>query len=318
MTEILQLNFNPAPENAGERLDIFLTRRMPDWSRSQIQKLIHQGSVRLGERVASKAGELIAPGEIVEVRAARRELKATPEDLPLHIVHEDSDLLVIDKPAGMVVHLGAGINSGTLVNALLHHLEQIGSLSTRGGEMRPGIVHRLDKMTSGLIIVAKNDAAHRRLADAFKARTVRKTYVALVHGRLDRIEGAISSDIGRDPKRRSRMKAGGLRPRQAETRFKVIRTFADFTLLEVSPRTGRTHQIRVHLASIGHPVVGDTVYGAPSKIRLRGAEQKTLARTFLHAAAIEFSHPSNGKLLRFTSPLPQELTQFLDMIPPAP
>jgi 23S rRNA pseudouridine1911/1915/1917 synthase len=309
--------FIPAAPDAGQRLDLYLTRQMPDSSRSQIQKLILQGAVRMGGRTASKAGKQVAAGEAVEVKVDRQVLEAVPEDIPLRIVHEDENLLVIDKPAGMVVHLGAGVRSGTLVNALLHYLERIGSLSTAAGELRPGIVHRLDKMTSGLIIVAKNDAAHRRLADAFKARTVRKTYVALVHGRLDRIEGAISSAIGRDPKRRSRMKAGGLRPRQAETRFKVIRTFADFTLLEVSPRTGRTHQIRVHLASIGHPVVGDTVYGAPSKIRLRGAEQKTLARTFLHAAAIEFKHPSTGKLLRFTSPLPEELTQFLQMIPPA-
>ncbi|MGH9452590.1 MAG: pseudouridine synthase, partial [Terriglobia bacterium] len=161
MPDVLQ--FTAASENAGERLDLFLTRRMPDWSRSQIQKLIRQGSVTIGSRVAGKAGELIGKGESVEVRAIRQELKATPEDLPLRIVHEDADLLVIDKPAGMVVHLGAGISSGTLVNALLHHLERIGSLSTAGGEMRPGIVHRLDKMTSGLIIVAKNDKAHRQL-----------------------------------------------------------------------------------------------------------------------------------------------------------
>ncbi|MGH9432312.1 MAG: pseudouridine synthase, partial [Terriglobia bacterium] len=217
MPDVLQ--FTPAPENSGERLDMFLTRRMPDWSRSQIRKLIRQGSVKVGARVATKAGVLIGKGKSVEVRAARQELKATAEDLPLRIIHEDADLLVIDKPAGMVVHLGAGISSGTLVNALLHHLERIGSLSTAGGEMRPGIVHRLDKMTSGLILVAKNDAAHRRLADAFKARTVHKTYVALVHGRLDRSEGTITRDIGRDPVRRARMKAGGLRARPAETRF---------------------------------------------------------------------------------------------------
>lgn len=312
MLDVLQ--FTSASENAGQRLDLFLTRRMPDWSRSQIQKLIRQRRVTIGSRVASKAGELIGKGESVEVRAIRQELKATPEDLPLNIIHEDLDLLVIDKPAGMVVHLGAGIRSGTLVNALLHHLERIGTLSTAGGEMRPGIVHRLDKMTSGLIIVAKNDRAHRQLADAFKARAVHKTYVALVHGRLDLTEGTIARDIGRDPARRSRMKAGGLRARQAETRFKVTRAFSNFTLVEVSPRTGRTHQIRVHVASIGHPVVGDTVYGAPAKIKLRGMDQKTLARTFLHAAALEFSHPSTGERMRFTAPLPQELSEFIKLV----
>jgi 23S rRNA pseudouridine1911/1915/1917 synthase len=312
MSGILQ--FTPAVANAGERLDVFLARQMPDWSRSQIQKLIRQGSVKVGARVASKAGELIAQGESVKVEAARQELTATPEDLPLRIVHEDADLVVIDKPAGMVVHLGAGVTSGTLVNALLHHLDRIGSLSTTGGAMRPGIVHRLDKMTSGLIVVAKNDGAHRRLADAFKARSVHKTYLALVHGRFDRREGTIRSEIGRDPARRSRMRAGGIRPREAETAFKVIRTFPGFALLEVSPRTGRTHQIRVHLASTGHPVVGDTVYGAPAKIRLRRRKQKTLDRNFLHAAALEFDHPSSGEHVKFASALPEELSEFLRLL----
>jgi 23S rRNA pseudouridine1911/1915/1917 synthase len=292
----------------GERLDIFLTRQMPDWSRSQIQRLIRSGLVSVGARLARKGGEEVQAGDIISVRAEREELKATPEALPLSIVYEDEDLLVVNKPAGMVVHLGAGAKSGTLVNALLHHAKTLSSGSDAG---RPGIVHRLDKMTSGLVVVAKNDAAHRQLAEQFKARAVRKTYILLVHGQVSDLQGRISKPLGRDPVRRTRMRVGGLRAREALTRYEVIRRFPGFTLLEAHPETGRTHQIRVHFAAIGHPIVGDTTYGAPSKLHLGGGEVPTLSRTFLHAGFLEFQHPRMRQAVSFSAPLPPQLAEFL-------
>jgi 23S rRNA pseudouridine1911/1915/1917 synthase len=295
-------------EAAGGRLDLFLVRQMPDWSRSQIQRLIRSGRVTVGSRPARKAGEEITGGEHIHVQAEREELRAMPEALPLSIVYEDDDLLVVDKPAGMVVHVGAGAKSGTLVNALLHH---VGQLSSEGGALRPGIVHRLDKMTSGLVIVAKKNAAHRQLADQFKSHKVRKTYTVLVHGRVAAETGEIRKPVGRDPVRRTRMKAGGIGAREALTRYRVIRRLSHFTLLEAEPLTGRTHQIRVHLSSIGHPIVGDTTYGAPGKLRVGGREETTLARTFLHASELEFHHPETGLILKLYAPLPEELQAFL-------
>jgi 23S rRNA pseudouridine1911/1915/1917 synthase len=245
------------------------------------------------------------------VRAEREKLTATPEALPLCIVYEDEDLLVVNKPAGMVVHVGAGVKSGTLVNALLHYVT---TLSSAGGELRPGIVHRLDKMTSGLVLVAKNDAAHRQLAEQFKSRAVHKTYALLVHGEVSSAQGKISKSVGRDPVRRTRMKVGGLRAREALTRYEVIRRFRGFTLLEAHPETGRTHQIRVHFAAIGHPIVGDTVYGASGKLHLGGREVTTLSRTFLHAGSLEFQHPRTRQAVSFKAPLPAELEEFLSSL----
>jgi 23S rRNA pseudouridine1911/1915/1917 synthase len=312
-TEVSEIcEFVVAAEDAGMRVDIFLARRMPDWSRSQIQRLIRAGLVTIGTRAARKAGEGVEAGERISVRAEAREVHAAPEALPLSIVYEDADLVVVDKPAGMAVHVGAGIKSGTLVNALLHH---IGSLSTAGGELRPGIVHRLDKMTSGLVIVAKNDFAHRALAAQFKGRDVRKTYTLLVHGRVAKDAGEIAAPVGRDPVRRVRMKVGGIRPREALTRYRVLRRFPQLTLLEAEPHTGRTHQIRVHFSSLGHPIVGDTLYGAPGKLKIAGREEKTLARNFLHASAIEFHHPRTGARVSLRASLPAELERFLSSVP---
>jgi len=281
---------------------------MPDWSRSQIQRQIKAGLVSIRSEAVYKAGEEVEPGDRVTIRAARHELRALPEDLPLNIIYEDEDLLVVNKPAGMVVHVGAGVKSGTLVNALLHH---VGKLSTSGGELRPGIVHRLDRMTSGLVVVAKNDSAHRELSAQFKLREVHKTYVALVHGRMTNDHGEISTSVGRDPGRRIRMRSGGIGAREASTRYRLLRHFRHFTLLEAEPRTGRTHQIRVHLSSIGHPVVGDTLYGAPSRLRLDAREEKTIARNFLHAAALELRHPRTQERLSFKAPLAPELEELL-------
>jgi 23S rRNA pseudouridine1911/1915/1917 synthase len=295
-------------EAAGDRLDLFLVRQMPDWSRSQISRLIRDGLVTVGTVAAKKSGDVIESGAQISVTAKHEELRATPEDLPLAIVYEDSDILVVNKAAGMVVHVGAGVNSGTLVNALLNHIQ---SLSSAGGDLRPGIVHRLDKMTSGLVVVAKNDAAHRRLSEQFKSREVHKTYLALVHGRMAAESGEITRPVGRDPRRRTRMKVGGIAPREALTKYRVLRRMGNFTLVEALPQTGRTHQIRVHLASLGHPVVGDNTYGAPAKLRFGASEEATLPRTFLHAAKLAFAHPLTGAPLQVEAPLPEELVAFL-------
>jgi 23S rRNA pseudouridine1911/1915/1917 synthase len=303
--------FTVSAEESGTRVDFFLTRRLPEWSRSQLQRLIRAGLVTIGARAPRKAGEEVKAGDRVSVRLESREVSAAPECLPLAIVYEDADLVVVNKPAGMVVHVGAGVKSGTLVNALLHH---IATLSTAGGESRPGIVHRLDKMTSGLVIVAKNDNAHRALAGQFKGRDVHKTYMLLVHGRVTKDAGEIAVPVGRDPVRRVRMSVGGIRPREALTRYRVLRRFPHFTLLEAEPRTGRTHQIRVHFASLGHPIVGDTLYGAPGKLRIGGREVKTLARSFLHASAIEFRHPRTNAETSLRAPLPGELEDFLKLL----
>jgi 23S rRNA pseudouridine1911/1915/1917 synthase len=304
--------FEVLPEESGTRLDVFLSRRMPDWSRSQVQRQIRSGGVSVGAATIYKSGSEVEAGQRVSIQAARHELRATPEELPLDIVYEDEDLVIVNKPAGMVVHVGAGVRSGTLVNALLHH---VGTLARAGGDLRPGIVHRLDRMTSGLVIVAKNDAALRDLSAQFKSREVRKTYIALVHGRVQADRGEIERPVGRDPRRRTRMRASGIAARQALTGFEVRRRFRHFTLLEVHPRTGRTHQIRVHLASVGHPVVGDTLYGAPSRLGAGSREEtKTLPRTFLHAAAIQFRHPRTGQAMSFQSALPIDLAGFLERV----
>ncbi len=299
------------PHSEGPTSVEVLARRLPDWSRSQVQRQVRAGRVTVGSETIYKAGTEVASGARVSIRAARHEVRATPEALPLDIVFEDDDLVVVNKPAGMVVHVGAGIKSGTLVNALLYHIP---SLSRAGGELRPGIVHRLDRWTSGLVVVAKTDAAHRALSEQFKARNVHKTYLALVHGRLAGEKGEIRRPIGRDPWRRVRMRTGGIGPREAVTRYRVKQRFTNFTFVEVEPLTGRTHQIRVHFSSLGHPIVGDTMYGAPSRLRIAGQDQKTLPRTFLHAAALEFHHPRMGDPLRFESPLPEELKAFLRAI----
>jgi 23S rRNA pseudouridine1911/1915/1917 synthase len=300
------------PEESGLRLDRVLARHMPGWSRSQVQRLIRSGLVSVPGGLARKSGQEVAAGERITVIAQREIARVAAEDLPLAMVYEDDDLAVVDKPAGMVVHTGAGVKSGTMVNALLHHFGK--RLSRHGGELRPGIVHRLDKMTSGLILVAKNDAAHKALAAQFKARTVHKTYLSLVHGRILRAGGEINAAVGRDAARRVRMKAGGIKPREAVTSYRVIERFARFTLVEAEPRTGRTHQIRVHFAWLGRPVVGDTLYGAPRLTHLPDGREMELGRNFLHAAAIRFRHPGSGEWMTFRSPLPAELNDLLVLL----
>lgn len=287
------------PDDAGKRLDLFVHEGMPEHSRSRIQQWIRDGRVRVAGQ-PSKASLLLRGGEEIEVEpAAPPPLKAFAEDIPLHILFEDADVIAIDKPAGMVVHAGAGQYQGTLTNALVHHF---GQLSQAGGELRPGIVHRLDKNTSGVLLVARNDAAHRALAEQFASREVEKVYLALVHGSVQRDQGRIDRPIARDPVRRIRMTARLEHGRRALTEYRVLRRFDKFTLLEVRIGTGRTHQIRVHLASIGHPVAGDRLYGAP---------ESSHERFFLHAHRIRFRQPVTGEEITLESPLPEELAEWL-------
>ena len=312
--------------DAGKRLDQFLVSQLPEISRARVQQLIAEGKVLAGGERAKRSLRLRG-GEQVEVLAAVEPapLRAIAEDIPLDIVYEDKDLALINKPAGMKVHAGAGAteaarNRGTLVNALLHRFK---TLSGVGGELRPGIVHRLDRETSGLMVVAKNDTAHRNLAAQFTNRSAKKTYIALVHGFMPQDQGTIRSPISRDPVRRTRMSTRGQSGREAVTHYFVTRRIASrygkFTLLNVKIDTGRTHQIRVHLASLHHPVVGDTLYGAPRNLEPRrhgdrDGKPLSLARNFLHSWQLELLHPRSGEALAFSGPLPKELAEFLDLV----
>jgi 23S rRNA pseudouridine1911/1915/1917 synthase len=311
-----------SPDAAGQRLDQFLAAQLPQTSRARVQQLIAEQKVLVNDAPPAKASLRLRGGERITVlgSAQAKPLRAIPEEIPLDVVYEDDDLAVINKPAGMMVHAGAGAtedrrNRGTLVNALLH---RFGKLSQVGGELRPGIVHRLDKATSGLIVVAKNDEAHRRLAAQFAQRQVKKTYIALVHGWLKQDKGTIQSAISRDRVRRTRMTTRRADGREALTRYTVKRRIESpagkFTLLEVQIGTGRTHQIRVHLASLGHPVVGDTLYGAPRELRTASGSKTALARNFLHAAGLEFMHPRTQAPLSLSRGLPPELAEFLAIL----
>jgi 23S rRNA pseudouridine1911/1915/1917 synthase len=319
--------FTVPADAAGQRLDQWLVAQLPDVSRVRVQQLIEQNKITLNGNVPKpsmrlRGGEKILITGEVELPP----LKAFAEDIPLDVVFEDESLAVVNKPAGMSVHAGSGKgeagNRGTMVNALLH---KFNGLSQIGGEMRPGIVHRLDKETSGLIIVAKSDKAHRKLAEQFSKREVKKTYIALVHGWPKTTRGTINDPISRDLVRRTRMttrRHGQSRPgRDAITHWhvteKIEGEYGKFALLEVKIETGRTHQIRVHLSSIGHPIAGDTLYGAPGKIMSyggTGSNPASLERNFLHASAIQFSHPISNRPLSFQQPLPAELKNFLGQI----
>ncbi|PYS02970.1 MAG: RluA family pseudouridine synthase [Acidobacteria bacterium] len=298
------------PDDRGLRLDVFLARHVETLTRSQIQLLNRSGAIRIDGR-QDKAGYRIRGGETVELEFHVLEpAPISAEQIPLQIYFEDQNLAVIEKPAGVVVHPGSGIRNGTIANALLFHFK---NLSDVGGESRPGIVHRLDKKTSGLLIVAKNNIAHARLSAAFQGREVQKTYLALVHGRPARDVAAIDLAVGRHPRIRTKMAAGQLRGRAAFTEYKVLEYFRGFSLLEVKIKTGRTHQIRVHLSAIGNPVAGDDVYGERTYkqfVRKFGP----FDRYFLHAAGLRFNHPSTKQPMAFQSPLPPELQKLLESI----
>ena len=297
------------PEDAA-RLDVFLTSVLGGLSRSQIQRLIKDGHVRVGDRDA-KANQPVKAGQTISVDIPEP-TDPTPkaEELPLPILYQDSDLIVIDKPAGMVVHPAAGHGGGTLVNALLHHVTDLSGI---GGERRPGIVHRLDRGTSGLMVVAKNDRAHEELARQFHDREVEKEYIALVWGEV--MAGRrIDAPIGRDPKNRKKMSAKARRSREAVTRIVRAEHFGrTLTLAHVAIHTGRTHQIRVHLSDIGHPVVGDPLYGGIHR-RVPGDLRAVthLDRPFLHAARLVFAHPEDGRRMEFEAPLPADLQRVLE------
>jgi len=282
--------FHPTEADAGQRLDQFLAASIPDVSRARVQQLIAQGKIQVDGKPAKASHRLRGDEEITLLGpAAAPPLKAVPEDIPLDVIHEDAAIAIIDKPAGMMVHAGAAASGdededdprthGTLVNALLHRFRK---LSSEGGELRPGIVHRLDKETSGLMVVAKTDVAHRKLAEQFSGREVEKKYIALVHGWPKQSNGIIDAPIGRDPVRRNRMSIRGREGRHAVSHYKVVQeydtAYGKFALVEVRIETGRTHQIRVHMASIGHPVVGDTLYGAPHDIEPLAASRARAVR----------------------------------------
>jgi 23S rRNA pseudouridine1911/1915/1917 synthase len=316
------------PEASGQRLDAFLAQQLQNVSRSRVQLLLDQRGVEVDGKQA-KASHKLRGGEKISILADPQPppLRAIAEAIPLEVVYEDEDLAVINKPAGMMVHAGSGLtdddrNRGTLVNALLHH---IGTLSSSSGPLRPGIVHRLDKQTSGLIIVAKNDSAHSKLSGMFSRRQVRKLYLTLVQGALINDSGTVNAAIRRDAIRRTRMTTRREGGRSAVSHWQVLQRlegpYGKFTLLAVRIETGRTHQIRVHMASLGHPVVGDTLYGAPGVIAPIASSGRgrpgsplpglALGRNFLHAAELEFAHPRTGDPIALASELPAELKEFL-------
>jgi 23S rRNA pseudouridine1911/1915/1917 synthase len=312
LTEDISLNV--PKDGEGVRLDVFLTSLLPDRSRSQIQRLIKEGDVLVDGRGA-KPNQTVRAGQQIAVRAAEPVPSTlAPEPLPIAIVYEDSDIVVVDKPAGMVVHPAAGHADGTLVNALLHH---VGDLSGIGGEKRPGIVHRLDRGTSGLLVVAKNDASHEALARQFRDRQVVKEYVALVWG-VVQAGRRIDAPIGRDPVDRKKMSARARRSREAVTRIvRAEHLNPSLTLVQVAIHTGRTHQIRVHLSAIGHPIVGDSLYGGVRR-RVPGDVRAVmhLDRPFLHAARLVLAHPADGRQMEFHSELPPDLQSVLDELRP--
>jgi 23S rRNA pseudouridine1911/1915/1917 synthase len=312
--EATTLFLNAGAADAGARLDAFLAARVEGVSRTRLKHAIEDGDVLVAGRAAKPSYKLRA-GDAVELETpAPPASNFTPEDIPLNVIYEDDSLIVIDKPAGLVVHPAAGVSSGTLANALAFHFKQ---LSKHAGALRPGIVHRLDRDTSGLMVVAKSESAHEHLSDQFRAREVFKSYVALVHGRVREESGRIEEPIARDPRQRTRMAVvrGG---RPALSLYTVRRAYERFTLLDVQIKTGRTHQIRVHLAHLKHPVVGDKVYNGGrdatvADVRARAAV-RAMGRQFLHAERLGFRHPQTGEPLSFHAPLPEELSRMLESL----
>lgn len=311
----MKQEFRIVSDEAGERLDRVVAARCPDLSRTRVQELIATGLILTDGRAAKGSLRLRAGQQVTVEVQPRPPLRAEAESIPLEILYEDDDVVVVNKAAGMTVHAGAGVSRGTLVNALLGRGQ---ALSTGGDAFRPGIVHRLDKDTSGIILVAKNDASHAKLGEAFRQRTVRKTYIALVHGLLKEQHGRIDLAIGRDPKRRVRMTARrGLsiaNAREARTDWRVLSLIDTTSLVEVQLHTGRTHQIRVHFSALHHPVVGDTLYGAPAQLSVGKSALPPLGRNFLHAARLVFAHPRTGASIDIRAALPPRLREFLGQL----
>jgi 23S rRNA pseudouridine1911/1915/1917 synthase len=300
----------------GKRLDLFLTEQLPAQSRAQIQRYIREGCILLNA-AQTKAGTRLKEGDLIKGQIpAPRPAVALPEDLPIRLIYEDADIVVVDKPAGMVVHPAGGVQSGTLVNALLFRLKDLQGV---GGVLRPGIVHRLDKGTSGVMVVAKNDQAHEALVRQFKGREVKKIYLALVYGNVQGAEGIIAAPMGRHPIDRKRFSLRTRQPKEALTEWQVKERFEGITLVQVAPKTGRTHQIRVHMASRGYPLVGDPLYTKKRRLAqiedpvLRGRIE-ALGRQALHASSLAFRHPTIGKIVEFTAPLPADIEKILEVL----
>jgi len=309
-------SFQIGKNDGGARLDVFLASRLDSLSRAQIQKAIAGGHVHLNN-VPAKAGQRLREGDgLVFEQPPVASYDVEPENIPLAVVYEDTSLLVIDKPAGLVVHPAAGNYQGTLVHALLFHCRDLSGI---GGVMRPGIVHRLDKGTSGLMVVAKSDAAHQGLAAQFKRHEVRKTYQALVYGDIRGEEGRIDAPVGRDMVDRKKMSTRTRRGKEASTSWRVRERYGAITLLQVDIETGRTHQIRVHLHHAGHPIVGDAVYGGAGRIKaltnpLLKERVKAFSRPALHSSLLSFIHPVTARPLNFSSPLPEDMSVLCDFL----
>ena len=296
-----------APEQAGERLDKLLAEALANVTRSAVQKWMDEGAVLCGGKPVSKNAKARAGDEIVVQVPDPVELAAVPQDIPIEIVYEDDDLLVVNKPKGMVVHPAPGNPDGTLVNALLYHCQ--GRLSSINGVVRPGIVHRIDKDTSGLLMVAKNDFAHNALAEQISSHSFKREYRAVVVGHMPRESGVIDAPLGRSPADRKKQAVNGLNPRNAVTRYEVLTRYQGFDYCQFMLETGRTHQIRVHCAYLGHPVAGDTVYGGAKNTH-------GLQGQCLHAAVIGFIHPRTGAYMEFSAPLPEWFEAFLKKLTP--
>jgi 23S rRNA pseudouridine1911/1915/1917 synthase len=306
--------FLVSSDDAGQRLDRFLAAQLSEISRNRIQTLLDQGRILVAGAVR-KPSHRLATGETVTVAFPPPPAAGVePENIPLDMLYEDADLAVINKPAGMIVHPGAGAEMGTLVAALLHRFGDVRGLSSVGAPFRPGIVHRLDKETSGAIVVARTDAAHAALAEAFSNRLVEKTYIALLHGRTQGESGRIDLPIARDLIRRSRMTTRRREGRTARTDWRALAHLGNFTLVAADLHTGRTHQIRVHFSSFATPVVGDTVYGAPRQERVDKILLPSLGRNFLHSARLAFAHPRTGRRMEFRAPLPPDLVEYLHAV----
>jgi 23S rRNA pseudouridine1911/1915/1917 synthase len=307
-TEVL--TFEVSEEEVDSRLDAFLASHIPDWSRARLQRLIENEDVLVNDKSA-KSSYRIRAGDQIEVELIPEAESFTPENIPVDVIYEDDELVVVNKPAGLVVHPAAGNHSGTLANALAFHFQNLPTSST---SIRPGIVHRLDRDTSGLLVVAKTPQSMENLSDQFRERTVFKSYIALVHGRVDAEAGKIEQPLARDPSNRTRM--GVVRSgRSALSLYKVRHRYQRFTLLDVELKTGRTHQIRVHLAWLRHPVVGDETYGLGRDNTIQDARQRAhvrnLRRHFLHAAKLGITHPRTSERMEFEAPLPDDLMSLL-------